>query len=1021
MYRVSLIAMVCSAPLFAADLRPLEDAPLFAVHFVDTREGWSCGADGVIWHTIDSGKHWDRQPSGTRAVLRAMSFVDPYVGWAVGREESPGGDSNGVVLFTRDGGLKWFRLADGILPGLNAVHFFDANHGVAVGDGTDRDPSGMWLTRDGGRTWSPAPGGRTPAWRCADFRDVNTGVLGGAWGRLTAVRDGGLNPADVDKLAGRSVQAVRLAGNRGVAAGQGGMVLLSQDSGGVRWGFADLKLAPDLLASLNFCAADCQQEQIWIAGDPGSVIFHSADFGRTWETLPTGQTLPLHAVQFRDAANGWAVGDGGTILGTTDGGKTWTVQRRGAQRAAASFVLGRSNGIPMETVAWLGAEESYITSALRVTCADPANADLRRACDPDRWLASQRRAGGAAATMLASFPLSPYLADAGKADVVADWDRALRAPSQQRLEAALVQYIRTWRPDVIVTDGGSAGVDVVIADALRKAVERAADPQAFPEQINVLKLQPWGPKRLVATANGPDAVPMLNAAEPRRRLGDSLREFAAPAFALVADANAELPERRSYRAVVGSLPTQDLMAGVTLAYGGAARRAVPADDVDPERVAAMEKAVQERRNLQVLSKPDWGKLSDSGALLAQIGPALLKLPAEQGAAAAYSLANQYAQSGQWHLAREAFLLMVDRYPGHPLTINACRWLANYHSSSEARRREELGHFLVLTTSDVRQATGAPSRDNPIPTGSTVDRPVAEMSAQQQTIVLANAPAARRWFEGSLAVETRLAAFGPRTVEDPAVQFSFNSARRQLGDFDKPKSWARSFLMQPRTPGPQGSDPWRENAAAELWLMERNGPAPKPVTSCRQIATRPYLDGDLNDPCWKDLKPFVLKDPSGGLGEQYGTKAWLAYDSEYLYVALECQHPADRFVAPVDRRTRDADLRLYDRVSLMLDLDRDYQTYFQWQIDQRGAVADDCWGDKTWNPRWLVAHKSTSTGWSAELAIPLAEITGDAVPLGKAWCFNLVRVVPGRGVSAFSQPADARPRPEGMGLVIFTSK
>lgn len=1015
------VAMAVIGSVAGADLRPLEDAPLFAIQFVDNREGWACGADGVVWHSIDAGKHWERQPTGTRAVLRSLCFVDPYVGWAVGREELPDGGSNGIVMHTRDGGMKWLRLADGIMPGLNAVHFFDANQGVAVGDGTDRDPSGVWLTRDGGRTWNPAPGGGAPSWRCAAFRDVNSGILGGAWGRLAVVREGALHPADVDKLAARSVQAVCLADSRGVAVGQGGMVLLSHDSGGARWGFADLKLSAELLAGLDFQAACCQNGQIWIAGDPGSVIWHSPDFGRNWNPAPTGQHLPLHAVHFRDAANGWAVGDGGTILATSDGGRNWTVQRRGAQRAAACFIHGRSSGIPMETVACLGADDGYITNALLVTSADPISGDVRRSSDGDRWLAAQRRAGGSAATSMAAFRLSPQLLDAARADVIAEWDQSIRGSSSQRLAAILTQHIRTWRPEVVVTDGNSTGVDAVIADALKEAVERAGDPNAFPEQIGVLRLQPWAPKRLVSAGAAAGGLPMLNAAEPRRRLGDSLREFAAPAYALVSDGSGELPERRSFRAIVGPLPAQDLMAGVTLAYGGAARRPAPVEEIDPERVAAMEKATQERRNLQALSKPAWGKLSDSGALLAQIGPALAKLPADQGAAAAYSLANQYAQAGQWHLAREAFLLMVDRYPGHPLTANACRWLANYHSSSEARRREELGHFLVLTTTDVRQASGAPTRDNPIQAGGTVERPVAELTTNQQTMVLANSPAARRWFEGSLAVESRLAAFGPRTVEDPAVQFSFNAARRQLGDLDKPKSWARSFLMQPRTPGPQGSDPWRENAAGELWLMERNGPSPKPVANCRQTAVRPYLDGDITDECWTNQKPLVLKDPADGLGDKYETKAWLAYDSEYLYVALSCRHPADRFVPPVDRRTRDADLRPYDRVSLMLDLDRDYQTYFQWQIDQRGAVAEDCWGDRSWNPRWLVAHKSAANGWSAELAIPMTEITGDAVPLGKAWCINLVRVLPGRGVQAFSQPADARPRPEGMGLVIFTAK
>ena len=58
-------------------------------------------------------------------------------------------------------------------------------------------------------------------------------------------------------------------------------------------------------------------------------------------------------------------------------------------------------------------------------------------------------------------------------------------------------------------------------------------------------------------------------------------------------------------------------------------------------------------------------------------------------------------------------------------------------------------------------------------------------------------------------------------------------------------------------------------------------------------------------------------------------------------------------------------------------------------------------------------------WQIEAAIPLVELTGDPVTLGKAWACNIVRIVPGRGVQALSLPADVQPRPEGMGLLIFT--
>ena len=41
-------------------------------------------------------------------------------------------------------------------------------------------------------------------------------------------------------------------------------------------------------------------------------------------------------------------------------------------------------------------------------------------------------------------------------------------------------------------------------------------------------------------------------------------------------------------------------------------------------------------------------------------------------------------------------------------------------------------------------------------------------------------------------------------------------------------------------------------------------------------------------------------------------------------------------------------------------------------------------------------------------------------VGRAWACNVVRVLPGRGVQAYSLPADVQPRPEGMGLLMFTA-
>ena len=51
-----------------------------------------------------------------------------------------------------------------------------------------------------------------------------------------------------------------------------------------------------------------------------------------WSVFDTGTTLPLRAMAFADDQHGWAAGELGTILATSDGGRTWQSQRAGGCR-----------------------------------------------------------------------------------------------------------------------------------------------------------------------------------------------------------------------------------------------------------------------------------------------------------------------------------------------------------------------------------------------------------------------------------------------------------------------------------------------------------------------------------------------------------------------------------------------------------------------------------------------------------------------------------------------------------------
>lgn len=87
----------------------------------------------------------------------------------------------------------------------------------------------------------------------------------------------------------------------------------------------DARVAPLAAHSLLLDATQAGSRLVAV-GEFGHVLL-SDDAGSNWrqaERVPTRTTLT--AVTFVDARLGWAVGHGGQILHTQDGGETWTVQ-----------------------------------------------------------------------------------------------------------------------------------------------------------------------------------------------------------------------------------------------------------------------------------------------------------------------------------------------------------------------------------------------------------------------------------------------------------------------------------------------------------------------------------------------------------------------------------------------------------------------------------------------------------------------------------------------------------------------
>lgn len=109
------------------------------------------------------------------------------------------------------------------------------------------------------------------------------------------------------------------AGNRIVAVGEHGHVLLSDDDGATQ---RQARAVPADMTLTSVSFAD--EKNGWAVGH-GGVIVHTADGGETWKLQREDSAVdqPLLTVYFRDAQHGWAAGLWSLLLATSDGGKTW--------------------------------------------------------------------------------------------------------------------------------------------------------------------------------------------------------------------------------------------------------------------------------------------------------------------------------------------------------------------------------------------------------------------------------------------------------------------------------------------------------------------------------------------------------------------------------------------------------------------------------------------------------------------------------------------------------------------------
>ena len=301
-----------------------DEAALYDVAFVSAKRGWAVGDAGTILRSEDGGVSWSADPSPIRAQWRSVHFGNLRLGWVVGGWQRFDGSAGfGVALSTRDYGETWKVLSRGRGGWLYDIRTEKLLTGWMVGEGSPDDPPGVWHTRRGDREYAPLPGRRAPPLLDLAFASPEVGLAVGRRGRMVRFENGKSRPDGRLSYPG-TWRAVDFGpGGAGCLVGAGGHVFVSNDAG-ANWAAASLRLPPDVAGVLSPMDVQCVTDSHFVVvGRPCGYVLETRDAGATWRLRSTGQPLPLHAVHFRDAASGWAVGQFGVICRTRDGGKTW--------------------------------------------------------------------------------------------------------------------------------------------------------------------------------------------------------------------------------------------------------------------------------------------------------------------------------------------------------------------------------------------------------------------------------------------------------------------------------------------------------------------------------------------------------------------------------------------------------------------------------------------------------------------------------------------------------------------------
>ncbi len=348
---LALVALAASVGFYlhasARTTLPAAQPSVTDLDWLSPEVGWVVLTDSrarsVLFHTVDGGRHWDRQFATVGSAI-SMRFLDPTHGLMT--EATPFPASNPTVLRSDDAGAHWSPITLPFEIGSRPIlpFFLDLDHGwlmVRTGRSDTVEDAEIYRTADSGITWTEIASVDPIAWVSHGIQEAGLK----RWISFRTTRDGWLGSLEPDGSA--AVYVTHDGGD------EWRRVALPEPPGG--WVAGDtLTLEPPQVAGtgrgeielVDLSRVDAlrggrtPRAAVLPAGAalPAVVVYSTQDGGETWadpEPTPPGADPALADPAFVDGTAGWLAA-GAAVWMTADSGRTW--RRTGELPSGRSFV-----------------------------------------------------------------------------------------------------------------------------------------------------------------------------------------------------------------------------------------------------------------------------------------------------------------------------------------------------------------------------------------------------------------------------------------------------------------------------------------------------------------------------------------------------------------------------------------------------------------------------------------------------------------------------------------------------------